>query len=469
MTTWKIYQTMLLVLLGGSRVAGGKLNSTENTPEGNSKGHERDHMKFTPRVVIYGKHNHTILKELPMLTTNDFYSLTFNLNERFDVHLAGLQLLPGTGSNLPKELVLHLQRSAHLLSSRFVLRTFTPNGSEVVESISNEQLAQARCSYTGYVIGIALSSAAVNLCSGLEGSVTMTGIVFNIERTLIGNEFVHFFVRADNNDQEYGEACGNDDRLPTDSVLKHRSKRKIQPPAGSTPKTRYLEMYVVVDEILSTEHDAVTRVIKIINYSNSLYNQLGIYITIVGIELWTHGDKLPTRLSEADAGVILNEFIEYRRVSINPKYPNDNAQLLIGIRLKGGLVGYGTRNSMCSYRYNGGITTDWKEDYRFASTILTHELGHNFGIEHDTNKTVETYSCSTECRMTPGHSANGTSTCIMAPVLTSKRHFSTPWQVYQYHVMSYHLISYRIVLCRIVSHHNTFHNITLSYFLLLLL
>jgi len=374
------------------------------------------HIPFTPRVVVYDKHNHksngqAILKELSMLRTSDFYSLTSNLNETLDIHLAGLHLPPYTGSNFPKELVLHLQRSAHLLSSRFVLRTFAPNGSEVVESISNKQLAQARCSYTGYVIGIALSSAAVNLCSGLEGSVTMAGIVFNIERTLIGDKFEHHLIQADNDNEVYDGKYGNDEQAPTNSLPWHRGKRGMRPPAGSTTKTRYLEMYVVADKKCATRNgteNAVKRIIRIINEANSLYSQLGVYISIVGIELWTDRNKLPTPITEgANPSIILDEFVQYRKVHINSKFFNDNAQLFIGIRMERSIVGKANVNTMCSLMFNAGISSDRSVDHRLTAMTMVHELGHNFGLVHDNE------SCSVNCKIIPGRPANEPQHCIM--------------------------------------------------------
>lgn len=56
-----------------------------------------------------------------------------------------------------------------------------------------------------------------------------------------------------------------------------------------------------------------------------LYRSLGIYVALVGIEIWTDKDKIPI-VGEADK--TMNNFLEYRRQHICPHHPNDNAQLI---------------------------------------------------------------------------------------------------------------------------------------------
>ena len=57
-----------------------------------------------------------------------------------------------------------------------------------------------------------------------------------------------------------------------------------------------------------------------------LYQPLNIYVVLVGVEVWTDGDRMSVLAS--DSGATLDKFLAYRRSSINPHHHNDNAQLI---------------------------------------------------------------------------------------------------------------------------------------------
>ena len=56
-----------------------------------------------------------------------------------------------------------------------------------------------------------------------------------------------------------------------------------------------------------------------------LYRQLNIYIVLVGVEVWSTGDKISITSS---ADTTMENFLRYRKERINPYHPNDNAQLI---------------------------------------------------------------------------------------------------------------------------------------------
>ena len=64
-----------------------------------------------------------------------------------------------------------------------------------------------------------------------------------------------------------------------------------------------------------------------------LYRPLNIYISLVGVEVWADGDKIQI-VENADK--TMNNFLDYRRHYISPKYHNDNAQLILWV--VGGII-----------------------------------------------------------------------------------------------------------------------------------
>jgi len=57
-----------------------------------------------------------------------------------------------------------------------------------------------------------------------------------------------------------------------------------------------------------------------------MYRQLGVYVVLVGVEVWSQGNRINVT---GNADETMNGFLEYRRVSISPRHRNDNAQLIM--------------------------------------------------------------------------------------------------------------------------------------------
>jgi len=75
----------------------------------------------------------------------------------------------------------------------------------------------------------------------------------------------------------------------------------------------------------------IQRAIDILNYASVLYHKLDIYLTLVGIEVWSDADKIPFERVDGSTDYnsvrVLQEFNKYRHLKITWKVNNDNAQL----------------------------------------------------------------------------------------------------------------------------------------------
>ncbi|RWR99648.1 disintegrin and metalloproteinase domain-containing protein 28-like isoform X2, partial [Dinothrombium tinctorium] len=195
-----------------------------------------------------------------------------------------------------------------------------------------------------------------------------------------------------------------------------RVKRSLNVPVAepykSNLRSRYVELVIVNDhkEFIDNNRDkslVVERSKQIANIVNALYNQLNIFVALVGVVIWSDHDEIQLSV---DGDKTLNNFLHYRRERLVPQHPNDNAQLITATTFNDGVVGKALKGPICTYEYSGGVNTDHSHIIGLVATTVAHELGHNFGMEHDNDK----------CKCPDDK-------CIMAPSSssTSPKHWSS--------------------------------------------
>lgn len=116
--------------------------------------------------------------------------------------------------------------------------------------------------------------------------------------------------------------------------------------------------------------------------------------------MWTEKDEIEF---SKDANETLNSFLAYRQRALVKEHPNDNAFLLTAQTFNDGDVGRAYVGSICSYHSSGGIVTDHMQGMSSLATTLAHELGHNFGMEHEGD---ECKCVDDECIMSAKSSSN---------------------------------------------------------------
>ncbi|KAF0027605.1 hypothetical protein F2P81_020346 [Scophthalmus maximus] len=265
------------------------------------------------------------------------------------------------------------------------------------------------CYYHGEVQAYPNSDVTLSACSGLRGFIALENKTFIIEPASGQDDGSHFIYRVEELRLTPG-ACGHGFNMSSVAPENHikspfqsfhtRHKRHAQ------KTTKYVELIIVADnrefQKQGKDVDKVKqRLAEIANYVDKFYRALNIRVALVGLEVWSDSDKCPVT---QDPFTTLHEFLDWRKVKLLPQKPHDNAQLISGVYFQGTTIGMAPIMSMCTVEQSGGIVMDHSENPLGAAVTLAHELGHNFGMNHDTPER----GCG--CRMTVDRGG-----CIMTP------------------------------------------------------
>ncbi|XP_059802803.1 disintegrin and metalloproteinase domain-containing protein 8-like isoform X1 [Hypanus sabinus] len=298
----------------------------------------------------------------------------------YSVHLQG------------EELILRLEKNGELLVRHYSETHYTENGTEVVDS---PQLKD-HCYYHGIIEGFADSSVSVSTCTGLRGILTIGTAVYLIEPLDESGAEEHVVYRQEHLRVKRGSCIQNitlyDNGPKVAALYQPPSRRSMH----LSHNTRYVELFLVVDnteyrkfnqEILTIRH----RMMEIVNHVDKLYRSLNIRVALVGLEVWTHSDKI---VVSPNPDTTLDNFLMWRGKELISKKRHDNAQLVTGRSFDGTTVGLATKSAMCSYQ-SGGVNEDHNRNPIGLASTIAHEMGHNLGMSHDEDYNTEC-TCDTK-------------------------------------------------------------------------
>ncbi|CAJ1080241.1 disintegrin and metalloproteinase domain-containing protein 12-like isoform X1 [Xyrichtys novacula] len=316
-------------------------------------------------------------------------------------HPASLKLLIEAEG---EQLLLALEKNEGLFASNYTETHYLEDGFEVTGSHNST----VNCYYHGQVEGHDDSDVSLSTCYGVKGFISLESKSYVLEPSADHSDGTHWIYSAEHLNIRPG-TCGHDFNISSPiehadsspfTAFRTRNKRHVQ----ST--TKYVELIIVADnrEFQKQGKDmekVKQRLAEIANYVDKFYRALNIRVALVGLEVWSDLDKCPVT---QDPFTTLHEFLDWRKVKLLPQKPHDNAQLISGVYFQGTTIGMAPIMSMCTAEQSGGIVMDHSDNPLGAAVTLAHELGHNFGMNHDTPER----GCG--CRVTVDRGG-----CIMTP------------------------------------------------------
>ncbi|NXS43277.1 ADAM8 protein, partial [Balaeniceps rex] len=280
-----------------------------------------------------------------------------------------------------RDYLLRLEKNKELLGQHYTETHYSANGTEITEKPD----VQDHCFYQGHVRGYADSAVSISTCSGLSGFFRVNETTFLLEPLEEDVAGRHAVYRAAHLRGKRGTCQESGATLEYDHEPKIPAAMKLyhwkSGPLHKGP--RYVELVLVVDNEEFRKHKDLrtvqNRMKEIVNHVDKLYQPLRLRVALIGLEVWSHKDKI---MVSPNPEVTLDNFLQWREAELLRRKLHDNAQLITGIDFHGTTVGLAKKLVMCT-RDSGGVNQDHSTNPIGAASTMAHEMGHNLGMSHD--------------------------------------------------------------------------------------
>uniref|UniRef100_A0A8D2PAU6 ADAM metallopeptidase domain 19 n=1 Tax=Zosterops lateralis melanops TaxID=1220523 RepID=A0A8D2PAU6_ZOSLA len=244
---------------------------------------------------------------------------------------------------------------------------------------------QEHCFYHGVVRGWESSSVTLSTCQGLRGLIVLSSNSSYILEPAPDSPDQHLIYRVDNLRLQ-GGACGYQGTGgATEDWLRDFTTGMKSP---GQRVSRFQKHHFSIEATRQ-------KLVEAANYVDKFYRALNIRIALVGLEIWNSRDQCEVTDNPYST---LKAFLAWSsKERLHRKH--DNAQLITGVPFKGTTVGLAPVMAMCSDFQSGGVNMDHSDNAIGVAATIAHEMGHNFGMNHDSAGCCTTPAADGGCIM----------------------------------------------------------------------
>ncbi|XP_015424734.1 PREDICTED: ADAM DEC1 [Myotis davidii] len=245
------------------------------------------------------------------------------------------------------EVILYLQKTKHLLGPDYAETYYSPRGEEITTSPQTME----HCYYTGHILNDKNSVASISTCNGLRGFFTHRDQRYMIEPLKNTDQEEHAVLTYNQEEPDpANHTCG------VKNVGRRYGRIRTSRSLSSSEQEyflraeKYIDLFLVLDKAFYNMYKGNLTSIRsfvfdVMNLLNVIYNTIDIQVALVGMEIWSDGDKIKV---EPNTGVTFNNFLNWHRSNLGKMKTHDHAQLLSGIAFNNRRVGMANANSLCS-------------------------------------------------------------------------------------------------------------------------
>ncbi|XP_023581885.1 disintegrin and metalloproteinase domain-containing protein 20 [Trichechus manatus latirostris] len=281
--------------------------------------------------------------------------------------------------------IVHMRVKKFLVSKHLPVFTYTDQ-----RALREDQpFVPDNCYYHGYVEGVFESLVALSTCfGGFRGVLQINGLTYEIEPRRHSATFEHLVYKIDSNETQFSPMrCGlTEEEIARQLELQktYNSTLKQSSYHGWWTHRHFLELVVVVDYnrfLHSLRNTSVVQqeVFIVVHIVDSLYGPFDVDVILIGIEIWNEGN--PSLSNDIDQ--VAEEFSIWKKLHLDARLPSDTTHLFIKQSFADKL-GIAYVRGICVPPFNCGVDSFQGNQLFSFALIVTHELGHNLGMLHDT-------------------------------------------------------------------------------------